>query len=108
MFKAVSFSLYAGMCSSKRGGYHRRTSKMRRCADVVNRHVVSYIRAMATPESTIVRKTVSLPAALARRVEIYRFETHTKTETEAMCILIEAGLDAIAAAQPKKSKRSPP
>jgi hypothetical protein len=59
---------------------------------------------METPES-IVRKTVSLPAPLAQRVEAYRFSSHTKTETEALRTLIEAGLDAMTAGAPKKGRQ---
>jgi hypothetical protein len=38
------------------------------------------------------RKIVSLPAALARAIEDYRFSNRLKTEAEAVRRLIEAGL----------------
>ncbi len=39
------------------------------------------------------RKIVSLPAALARAIEDYRFEERIGTEAEAIRRLIEAGLE---------------
>jgi metal-responsive CopG/Arc/MetJ family transcriptional regulator len=40
------------------------------------------------------RKIVSLPAALAKAIEDFRFEERISTEAEAIRRLIEAGLEA--------------
>jgi hypothetical protein len=45
------------------------------------------------PETTV-RKLISLPRALAARVEDYRFQVRAKSEAEAYRRLIEAGLEA--------------
>jgi hypothetical protein len=43
-----------------------------------------------------IRKTISLPAALWRRIEDYQFANRVKRDTEAMRRLIELGLEAAA------------
>lgn len=49
---------------------------------------------MAVNPDTTARKLVSLPRAMVREVENFRFEGRIKTESEAIRRLIELGLEA--------------
>jgi hypothetical protein len=55
------------------------------------------------PETTV-RKSVAIPKALWERIRSWRFQNEMNTESEALCRLIEMGLDA-AGAKPKGGKR---
>lgn len=61
---------------------------------------------MAREKEMDTRKIVSLPAALAKAIEDFRFEERIATEAEAIRRLIEAGLEArgrkVGAVQKKK------
>ena len=49
---------------------------------------------MAREKEMDTRKIVSLPAALAKAIEDFRFEERISTEAEAIRRLLEAGLEA--------------
>ena len=49
---------------------------------------------MAREKEMDTRKIVSLPAALAKAIEDFRFEERISTEAEAIRRLIEAGLES--------------
>ena len=58
---------------------------------------------VVNPETTI-RKLVSLPHAMARSIDDFRFQERIKTESEAIRRLIELGLKAAKAQKPKRAK----
>jgi hypothetical protein len=62
-----------------------------------------YITAMAVDPETTVRKLYSMPRALAKRIDDFRFRQRIKTEAEAVRLLIERGLEA--ESTPKKKTR---
>jgi hypothetical protein len=49
---------------------------------------------MADDDDTTIRKTISLPLKLWKRVEDFQFEARVKRDTEAVRRLIELGLRA--------------
>jgi hypothetical protein len=50
--------------------------------------------AVMSPGKITVRKIFSLPDTLWAKIEDYRFEHRVKTESEAIRMLVEAGLEA--------------
>jgi hypothetical protein len=59
---------------------------------------------MSEKNEEIVRKTVSLPAGLWRRIDDFRFEVRLKRETHAVRQLIETGLAAHERAREQQDK----
>lgn len=49
---------------------------------------------MADADDTTIRKTISLPMRLWRRIEDFQFEARVKRDTEAVRQLLELGLQA--------------
>lgn len=45
-------------------------------------------------DETTIRKTISLPAELWKRIEDFQFKARVKKDTEAVRRLLEIGLDA--------------
>ena len=58
---------------------------------------------MSSDEDTTIRKTISLPLSLWRRVEDFQFEARVKRDTEAVRQLLEIGLEAHERDQAKKA-----
>ena len=63
-----------------------------------------YCTAMSDESDPIIRKSVSLPTSLWRRIEDYQFSHRVKRDAEAIRQLIELGLKA-AEQSPKKTQR---
>lgn len=59
-----------------------------------------YVSMPVNPETTV-RKSVAMPRALWERVRAWRFQNEVNTKSEALCRLIEAGLDAGGTKPPK-------
>ncbi len=59
--------------------------------------VVGNIAGMAVNPDTTVRKLVSIPRDLLREIEDFTFAVRAKTESEAIRMLLRAGLDALRA-----------
>jgi hypothetical protein len=49
---------------------------------------------MTDDADTTIRKTISLPSKLWKRIEDFQFEARVKRDTEAVRRLLELGLDA--------------
>jgi metal-responsive CopG/Arc/MetJ family transcriptional regulator len=49
---------------------------------------------MSDEESPMIRKTISLPERLWRRIEDFQFDARVKRDTEAVRQLLELGLQA--------------
>jgi hypothetical protein len=58
---------------------------------------------MADDDDTTIRKTISLPLKLWKRIEDFQFSARVKRDTEAVRRLIEMGLQAYADERAKKS-----
>lgn len=63
---------------------------------------------MAVDTEQNTRKLVTLPHDLVRAVEDYRFANRIKTESEALRLLIRAGLDALTPPSPTKKPSDSP
>jgi metal-responsive CopG/Arc/MetJ family transcriptional regulator len=56
--------------------------------------------------SKTVRKIFSLPESLSQQIDDFRFARRLKTESEAIRMLVEAGLAAETGQQPRARKRA--
>jgi hypothetical protein len=56
--------------------------------------------------SKTVRKIFSLPESLSQQIDDFRFTKRLKTESEAIRMLVEAGLAAETGTQPRARKRA--
>jgi hypothetical protein len=70
--------------------------------------LISYLVGMVEAADTdpVIRKTVSLPTSVWRRIEDFQFENRVKRDAEAIRRLIELGLEAAKKKQLPKGKRS--
>ena len=73
---------------------------------VATKSAVIYIAAMENPTDPPTRKTMTLPESVWRRISRFRFSSEIKSETEAVRLIVDAGLDVLAPVPVKKPKRA--
>lgn len=64
-----------------------------------------YIENMATEPTYTVKKLVAMTPEMAERIDAYRFEKRIKSESEAIRLLIDQGLEASRECPPKSANR---
>jgi metal-responsive CopG/Arc/MetJ family transcriptional regulator len=64
--------------------------------------IAVYITIMVVNSETTVRKLVSLPKSLVKKIEDFRFDERIKTESETIRRLIEIGLKTVGANQSRE------
>jgi len=64
--------------------------------------IAGYITIMVVNSETTVRKLVSLPKSLVKKIEDFRFDERIKTESETIRRLIEIGLKTVGANQSRE------
>lgn len=68
--------------------------------------VVDYITDMSVNSEITIRKLVSLPRDLVAQVEDFRFEQRIKAESEAIRVLLRAGLEALKPTPRKQPRKA--